>query len=98
VDVAAPGVAIFSTMPDHRVKMNGLLYGYKLNYDSLSGTSMAAPHVAGLAALVVASGKCVSAPTAACVRARIENYADKIGGTGNYWSKGRINAYRAVAQ
>jgi len=39
VDVAAPGSGIFSTVPDNR-------------YASLSGTSMACPHVSGLAALV----------------------------------------------
>eukprot|EP00441_Pelagodinium_beii_P019083 CAMPEP_0197660714 /NCGR_PEP_ID=MMETSP1338-20131121/51017_1 /TAXON_ID=43686 ORGANISM="Pelagodinium beii, Strain RCC1491" /NCGR_SAMPLE_ID=MMETSP1338 /ASSEMBLY_ACC=CAM_ASM_000754 /LENGTH=1485 /DNA_ID=CAMNT_0043238131 /DNA_START=61 /DNA_END=4518 /DNA_ORIENTATION=+ len=39
VDVAAPGSDIFSTVPG-------------AGYDSLSGTSMACPHVSGLAALV----------------------------------------------
>jgi thermitase len=55
---------------------------------------MATPHVAGLAALVWATGKCT---TGSCVRARIESNADAIAGTGTYWSKGRINAYRAVS-
>ncbi len=95
VDVAAPGVAILSTLPNSTVYLN-TQYGYFQNYDALNGTSMATPHVAGLAALVWASGKCASTPTAACVRGRIENYADKISGTGTYWSKGRINAYKAV--
>src|SRR6185503_3531023 len=40
VDVAAPGVNIFSTLPENR-------YGFQ------SGTSMAAPHVSGAAALVL---------------------------------------------
>jgi thermitase len=93
VDVAAPGDAVLSTMPNTPVTMN-TLYGYKMNYDGVSGTSMAAPHVAGLAGLIWASGKCT---TASCVRSRIESNADRIFGTGFYWRYGRINAYRAVS-
>ncbi len=93
VDVAAPGVSILSTMPNSSVYLN-TQYGYYQNYDALNGTSMATPHVAGLAGLVWATGKCT---TASCVRSRIENNADQIAGTGQYWSKGRINDYRAVS-
>ncbi len=39
VDVGAPGVSVYSTLPNN-------------NYGSESGTSMATPHVAGLAALL----------------------------------------------
>jgi thermitase len=93
VDVAAPGVTILSTMPNSSVYLN-TQYGYLQNYDALNGTSMATPHVAGLAGLVWATGKCT---TATCVRSRIESNADAISGTGTYWSKGRINAYKAVS-
>lgn len=40
VDICAPGSDIFSTVPDNK-------------YDTMSGTSMACPHVTGVAALVV---------------------------------------------
>ena len=93
VDVAAPGVRILSTMPDTPVYLT-TQYGYFTTYDALSGTSMATPHVAGLAGLIWASGKCA---TNTCVRQRIETTADPIPGTGRYWYWGRINAYRAVS-
>lgn len=93
VDVAAPGVRILSTMPDHTVYLN-TAYGYYRNYDAMNGTSMATPHVAGLAGLVWATGKC---STASCVRSRIESNADRISGTGTYWYWGRINDYKAVS-
>lgn len=51
VDVGAPGVGYFSTMPTYEVILN-TQYGYALNYDFLSGTSMAAPCAAGAASLV----------------------------------------------
>jgi thermitase len=88
VDVAAPGVDIFSTLPNHTNKI-GIL-----NYGSLSGTSMATPHVAGLAGLVWATSYGTSNTS---VRNRIQSTADPVIGTGTYWQYGRINAYKAVA-
>ena len=92
VDVAAPGVHILSTTPNTTVYLN-TAYGYYTNYDSLNGTSMATPHVAGLAGLVWARGAC---GTASCVRSKIEGTADKIVGTRTYWKWGRVNYYSAV--
>ena len=51
-DVAAPGVAILSTMPTYPVTLT-TSYGYSMNYDALSGTSMATPMVSGIAGLVL---------------------------------------------
>ena len=88
VDVAAPGVNIYSTFPNHPYVINK-----NLGYDNGSGTSMATPHVAGLAGLIWATGIC---STNTCVRAQIENNADPIAGTGSYWTYGRMNAYKSV--
>ncbi len=84
VDVAAPGVDIYSTLPDNK-------YGYK------SGTSMAAAHVSGLAGLLFAlrSDKNGNGFINDEVRAAIENGCDEldIGAL-----KGRINAFHAVSR
>ena len=53
---------------------------------------MASPQVAGIAGLVWSTG----VKTNTQVRQRIESTADIIAGTGSAWSKGRINACRAV--
>lgn len=60
----------------------------------LSGTSMASPHAAGVAALIAASG----ASNPAQIRSRLHQTADDIGdaGTDPYFGKGRVNAARAV--
>lgn len=94
VDVAAPGVRILSAMQDdYNTCFLCYWYGASPGYDSLSGTSMAAPHVAGLAALVWASGKCTSST---CVRSAIEGTADKIPGSGVFWKWGRVNYANAL--
>jgi hypothetical protein len=81
VDVAAPGVSIYSTIITS--------YGYK------SGTSMATPHVSGLAALVWSVRPGLSL---AQVRAAIESSAVDLGAVGHddYFGYGRINARRAL--
>ncbi|WP_332308727.1 S8 family peptidase [Halobacillus mangrovi] len=78
VDVTAPGVDIVSTV----------LRG---KYDSYSGTSMASPHVAGLAGLLASQGRSNSE-----IRTAIEQTADPINGTGTYFEHGLINSYDAV--
>lgn len=93
VDVAAPGQDIYSTFPNHAFTI-GTLYGRSQNYDFASGTSMATPMTAAVAGLLWSTpyGSSVSS-----VRNRIEATADRIPGTGTYWSKGRVNAARAVS-
>jgi len=61
----------------------------------LSGTSMAAPHVSGLAALIVED---VGHGHPAQVKARLQQSADDLGqpGTDPFYGKGRINVARAV--
>lgn len=85
VSVAAPGTNILSSVNPNL--NNGMLY------DAKSGTSMATPHVAGLAALIWSTRFGTSAES---VVQRLESTADVIAGTGTNWQYGRINAAAAV--
>ena len=78
VELAAPGDRIVSTYTDGR-------------YTRFSGTSMAAPHVAGLAGLLASQGLSNDQ-----IRSRLCDTADAISGTGSAWTCGRINAFAAV--
>lgn len=93
IELSAPGVSIYSTMPTYWVTLNG--YGYSMNYDYLSGTSMACPHVAGVAALVWSRfpGK-----SRDWVRLWLRSSSDDLGthGFDVYYGYGRVNARRAV--
>jgi subtilisin family serine protease len=81
VDLAAPGVSIYSTLPNNR-------------YGTYSGTSMATPHVAGVAALAWAYNPDA---TVAEVRNAILQGVDKISSlTGKVASGGRLNAYNTL--
>jgi hypothetical protein len=82
LDVVAPGVGIWSTVPE-----NG--------YDAFSGTSMASPHVAGIAGLLLAQRPALSAGQ---VREILRQSADDLGDDGfdRYYGHGRVNAYQAL--
>jgi len=78
VDIAAPGANVNSTYPDD-------------SYNSLNGTSMASPHVAGAAASVLSAG---TAPE--FVRLALKSNAEDIGLSGNEQGAGRLDVAAAA--
>jgi thermitase len=92
VEVAAAGLNILSTFPTHSYVLQNAK-GTALNYDYISGTSMATPLVSGVVGLIWTSPHGTSKDA---VIDRLYATADQIGGTGTSWTKGRVNAQAAV--
>ncbi len=90
LDVAAPGVAILSTVPTGSCKLCD-----PSGYRTLSGTSMATPHVAGTGALLISRGF-----TAAQARNQISGTAKDLGfpGFDLYYGWGRVDALAATTK
>ncbi|MEG0307578.1 MAG: S8 family serine peptidase, partial [Clostridium sp.] len=93
-DIVAPGVGIFSTYPEY---INSPEEGidYSIAYSRIDGTSMASPHIAGVAALMLQNNKEI---TPEQVKVAMMNTAEDLVGdyAVNAEGAGRINAYNAV--
>ena len=91
IELAAPGVDIYSTIS----KTHYFKFSYP--YDHLSGTSMATPHVVGVAALTWSQFPHMTRDQ---VWTQLRYAADDLGDQGFDWNYGwgRINARRAVEQ
>ncbi|MFK0257804.1 S8 family peptidase [Streptomyces sp. NPDC090445] len=91
IDVSAPGGNVYSTVPGGK-------------YDTMSGTSMASPHVAGVAALIASTNPGI---TPAQIREKLATQANDIpcpadgrctGTTANngFFGEGQVDALKAV--
>jgi subtilisin family serine protease len=91
IDLVAPGVAILSTTPTFRYDGDD-----EMEYDAWDGTSMATPHVAGAAALLLARSPGL---TPAQVIARLTGSADRVAGAkkgSRAYGAGRLNCERLL--
>jgi len=85
ISMGAPGVDIYSTFASTPSSPN---------YQYLDGTSQAAPHVAGVAALIFSVAPTL---TPAQVRLAMENNVDVPAGWDTvHWGHGRLDAFQAV--
>ncbi|WP_195986676.1 S8 family serine peptidase [Clostridium sp. D53t1_180928_C8] len=93
-DVVAPGDGIFSTYPEYvNSPEEGIDYSYA--YSRISGTSMASPHVAGIAALMLQNDKSLTPEE---VKVALMNSCVDLKGDYpiNAVGAGRVDAYKAV--
>ena len=100
VDFAAPGGddTLYPDSTDWYLDMVISPGAGTAGYYFADGTSMAAPHVAGVAALIIEHNGGSMAP--AQVIAQLKQTSDDLGKPGNddYYGQGRVNAYRAVTE
>jgi subtilisin family serine protease len=84
VEIAAPGVNVLSTYD-----------GSNSDYTTLSGTSMATPHVAGAAAIIWDR---YPTATASTIRSKLDASVDDLGAAGRDTSFGfgRVNLLKAA--
>lgn len=84
-DISAPGVSIYSTVPGGGWEWNGW-----------SGTSMAAPHIAGTVALMRQANPAINVDT---IKLLLSQTALDLGNPGmdNDFGAGRVNAFEAVS-
>ena len=98
IDIAAPG-GDFDLFPDPYYKYDMVLStGNDNTFWYAAGTSMASPHVAGVAALIIGKNGGQMDPNE--VTKQLLNSADKIDGNGTsvYYGNGRVNAFHAVTE
>jgi len=93
--LTAPGYRILSTTPTYATPMSQ--QGMSPYYDTMSGTSMAAPYAAGLAALIFSQHPDWTPDQ---VEARMRATADDLGNPGrdDTYGSGRINVLKALTQ
>ncbi|MFB7139536.1 S8 family serine peptidase [Gottfriedia sp. NPDC056225] len=93
-EVTAPGVSVMSTVPAYVTNPDDTS-NYQFAYDRLSGTSMASPHVAGIAALLLQANPQLDPQD---IKTILMNTAKPLDGTYSVFEvgAGRVDPYRAI--
>ena len=92
-DVVAPGVEVYSCIPPEERSQGGVF-----EYSYMNGSSMASPHVAGVAALLMAAHKNARASDIATVLKETARHPDgRQGRPDNRWGYGMIQPKEALS-
>ncbi|UOY91526.1 S8 family serine peptidase [Ectobacillus sp. JY-23] len=93
-EVTAPGVSVLSTFPSYMIDPANQ-QDYKYAYARLSGTSMAAPHTAGIAALLLQANPDLDPDD---IKTILMNTADPLNGKYSIYEvgAGRVDPYQAI--
>ncbi|KON90437.1 hypothetical protein AF332_26200 [Sporosarcina globispora] len=93
-EVVAPGVSVLSTFPSYMIDHENQ-EDYKYAYARLSGTSMAAPHTAGIAALLLEANPKLDPDD---IKTVLMNTADPLNGSYSLYEAGagRVDPYQAI--
>ncbi|MGM0751687.1 MAG: S8 family serine peptidase [Bacillota bacterium] len=93
-EIVAPGVGVYSSVPSY-MQGSENIGNYDVAYKRASGTSMAAPHVAGAAALLLQENPDLKPED---VKTALMNTADEVKGDTSVFERGagRIDVYEAM--